>query len=83
MIHDDGFVPKKSLLPSIEFRNKTFTESGLMELVRNLDDFELDSIFIKLRQNDESQITNLMMKYPNLNRSVLKKAQALILKGGE
>lgn len=79
VIPDNGFAVEKSSLPSIEFRNKVFNESGLMELVREQDDFELDSIYIKLKQNDEMSITRLIAKYPKLNKEILKKAQKMIL----
>ena len=73
----------KSSLPSPEFRNKIFTESNLWEQVKDWDDFELDSLYIKLERGGDKAVSNVLSKYPKLNPNALERAQHLIISSGE
>ena len=72
--------PPKSILPSLETRDKIYSEAGLTEAVSQLDEFDKDSIYLRLRSNDKQIIDKIVAKFSQLrgHEDGLKKAQSLI-----
>lgn len=68
----------KSNLPSIEKRDKAFEECGISEQIKNWDDFEKDSLYIKLSNPGANTINLILKKYPDFSRKSLEKAQMII-----
>lgn len=73
-------IAYSSGLPSIDDRNRIFDQSGLGKLIENWDDFDKDSLFLKLKKKGPAPIERLLIKYPDLPRKSLEKAQELIAK---
>lgn len=71
-------VAYDSQLPSAADRDELFQKSGLSSAVENWDDFDKDSLYIKLTKSGSRTIDRILVKHPDLDRSALEKAQALI-----
>ncbi len=72
-------VASPSFLPSVEERDKVFKESKLFSSIASWDDFDKDSLYLKLSQKGPNAIDGVLKKYPALNRTNLETAQKLIL----
>jgi hypothetical protein len=68
----------KSSLPSMETRDKIFTDSNLWEQVKDWDDFDRDSLYILLEAGGEKIIAHILKKHPELDRRSLERAQNMI-----
>jgi hypothetical protein len=75
--------PYSSGLPSVSVRNKIFKQSGLSEAIENWDDFEKDSLYLKLSKPGPKPIERIVSKHPELEKGSLEKAQELILQAEE
>ncbi len=71
-------VAYASELPSPADRDELFQKSGLTSSLENWDDFDKDSLYIKLTKQGSRVIDRILEKNPDLNRSALEKAQKLI-----
>ncbi len=71
-------VAYASGLPSPADRDELFRKSGLSSSIENWDDFDKDSLYIKLTKNGAKVIDRILIKYPDLDRTSLEKAQELI-----
>lgn len=71
-------VAYDSQLPSPADRDEVFQKSGLSSAIENWDDFDKDSLYIKLTKSGSKVIDRIMIKYPDLERASLEKAQSLI-----
>lgn len=71
-------VAYDSQLPSPADRDDVFQRSGLSGSIENWDDFDKDSLYIKLTKSGSKVIDRILIKYPDLNRASLEKAQTLI-----
>ena len=76
-------VANSSQLPSIAERNQVFEKSGLGPIVESWDDFDKDSLYLKLTKKGPAPIERLLQKYPSLPKAALEKAQELIAKEQE
>jgi hypothetical protein len=76
-------TPSQSHLPSLEERDQVFKKSGLTSLIKNFDSFDLDSLYLRLREKDDQAISRITKKYKNLegHEANLKSAQNLIAAG--
>ncbi len=70
-------------LPSVTVRNKIFKQSGLSGALENWDDFEKDSLYLKLSRPGPKAIERVLSKHPELEKSKLETAQELISHGQE
>lgn len=73
-------VANSSQLPSVADRDRIFEESGLAVKMKDWDDFEKDSIYLKLTKKGKGPVDRVLMKYPDLDRATLEATQALIAK---
>lgn len=67
-----------SELPNIKERNAIFLASGLSEATENWDDFEKDSLYLKLERPGSAPIERILKKHPELKREALEQAQKMI-----
>lgn len=73
-------VANSSNLPSVADRDRIFLESGLEPQIKDWDDFDKDSLYLKLQRKGAKAIERVLAKYPDLKRESLEKAQELIAK---
>lgn len=76
-------VANASHLPSVADRNQIFEKSGLAPAIENWDDFDKDSLYLKLSKKGSAPVDRVLAKHPDLSREALEKAQALIAKEQE
>jgi hypothetical protein len=76
-------VANSSNLPSIADRNQIFEKSGLAASIENWDDFDKDSLYLKLQKKGSGPIERVLAKHPDLSRAAFEKAQELIAKEQE
>lgn len=67
-----------SQLPSPGHRDELFKKSGLSSSIESWDDFEKDSLYLRLTKSGSRPIDRILLKYPDLKREALEKAQELI-----
>lgn len=73
-------VANSSNLPSVADRDRIFSASGLEPQIKDWDDFEKDSLYLKLQRKGSKTIERVLVKHPDLKRESLEKAQELIAK---
>lgn len=71
-------VASSSILPPISWREEVFDQSGLNPQLKDWDDFEKDSLYLKLRVKGDKAIDEIQKKFPELKRQGLLKAQKMI-----
>lgn len=73
-------VANASMLPSVADRDQIFQESGLAPAIKDWDDFDKDSLYLKLQKKGAKTIDRILEKHPGLKRQTLEATQALIAK---
>jgi hypothetical protein len=67
-------------LPTVAERDKVFQDSGLSKALEEWDDFDKDSLYLKLKKKGSAPIERILLKFPELPRTALEKAQKEIAK---